>query len=53
VLPCNSSVNTVQHTTVEESVFSIDPTDEAIDWLDSDHVICVYSMSMSDLRLYK
>jgi hypothetical protein len=40
----NSSVNMVQHATTEEAVFSVDPTDEPIDWLDSDHVICVYSI---------
>jgi hypothetical protein len=38
-LPGNSSVNTVQHATIEEAVFSVDPTDAPIDWLDS--VICV------------
>jgi hypothetical protein len=41
VLPGKSSVNRVQHTTTEEAVFSVDPTDAPIDWLDSDHVICV------------
>jgi hypothetical protein len=46
VLPGNSSVNTVQHATIEEAIFSVDPTDEPIDWLDSDHVICVYCRSM-------
>jgi hypothetical protein len=51
-LPGNSSVNTVQHATIEEAVFSVDPTDEPIDWLDSDHVICVYCRSMSVQRLY-
>jgi hypothetical protein len=39
-LPSNSSVNTVQHATTEEAVFSVDPTDAPIDWLDSDHVMC-------------
>jgi hypothetical protein len=39
-LPGNSSVNTVQNAT-EEAVFSVDPTDAPIDWLDSDNVICV------------
>jgi hypothetical protein len=34
-------------------VFSVDPTDPPIDWLDSDHVICVYCRSMSVPRLYK
>jgi hypothetical protein len=38
-LPGNSSVNTVQHATIEEAVFSVDPTDATIGWLDSDHVI--------------
>jgi hypothetical protein len=40
-LPGNSSVNTVQHATIEEAVFSVDPTDAPIDWLDSDHVMCL------------
>jgi hypothetical protein len=40
-LPGNSSVNTVQHAVIEEAVLSVDPTDAPIDWLDSDHVICV------------
>jgi hypothetical protein len=40
-LPGNSSVNTVQHATIEEAVFSVDPTDAPIDWLDNYHVICV------------
>jgi hypothetical protein len=48
----NSSVNTVQHATLEESVFSVDSTDAPIDWLDSDHVIYVYCRSMSVPRLY-
>jgi hypothetical protein len=52
-LPGNISVNTVQHATVEIAVFSVDPTDAPIDWLDSDHVIYVYSRSMSLPRLYK
>jgi hypothetical protein len=51
-LPGNSSVNTVQHATVEDAVFSVDPTDAPVDWLDSDH-ICVYCKSMSVPRLYK
>jgi hypothetical protein len=51
-LPDNSSVNTVQHATIEEAVFSVDPTDASIDWLNSDHVICVYCRSMSVPRLY-
>jgi hypothetical protein len=70
-LPGNSSVNTVQHATIEETVFSmsavtshisgyrphdvfsVDPSDEPIDWLDSDHVIYVYCRSMSVPRLQK
>jgi hypothetical protein len=40
-LPDNSSVNTVQHTTVEEAVFSVDPTEAPVDWLDSVYVTCV------------
>jgi hypothetical protein len=40
-LPGNSSVNMVQDATIKEAVFSVDPTDEPIDWLDSDHVICL------------
>jgi hypothetical protein len=51
-LPGNSSVNTVQFATIEKAVFSVDPTDAPIDWLDSDHVICVYCKSMSVPRLY-
>jgi hypothetical protein len=42
VLPGNNSANTVQHATVHEAVFSVDPIDAPIDWLDSDHVIYVY-----------
>jgi hypothetical protein len=38
-LPGNSSVNTAQHATIEEAVFSVVPTNAPIDWLDSDHVI--------------
>jgi hypothetical protein len=52
-LPGNSYVNTAQHATIEEAVFSVDPTDAPIDWLHSHHVICVYCMSMSVPRLYK
>jgi hypothetical protein len=33
--------------------FSVYPTDGPIDWLDIDHVICVYYRSMSVPRLYK
>jgi hypothetical protein len=52
-LPGNRSVNTAQQATIEEAVFSVDPTDAPIDWLDSDHVICVHCKSMFILRLYK
>jgi hypothetical protein len=45
-LPGNSSVNTVQHATIKEPGFSVDPTDAPVDWLDSDHVICVYSTTL-------
>jgi hypothetical protein len=38
-LPGNISVNTVQHATIKEAMFSVDPTDAPIDWLDSDEVI--------------
>jgi hypothetical protein len=41
-MPNNSSVNTVQHAKIEEAVFSVDLPDAPIDWLDSDHVICVF-----------
>jgi hypothetical protein len=51
-LPGGSSVGMIQHATIEEAVFSVDPTDAPIDWLDSDHVICVYCKSMSAPRLY-
>jgi hypothetical protein len=51
-LPGNSSVNMVQHATIERPVFFADLTDAPIDWLDSDHVIYVYCRSMSTPRLY-
>jgi hypothetical protein len=51
-LPGNSSVNTVEHATIEEAVFYVDPTDAPVDWLDSGRVICVYCRSMSVPRLY-
>jgi hypothetical protein len=35
-LPGNSSVNKVQHARIEEVVFSVDPTNALIGWLDSD-----------------
>jgi hypothetical protein len=37
----NSSVDTVQHATIEEAVFSVGPIDAPRDWLYNDHVICV------------
>jgi hypothetical protein len=49
----NSSVNIVQYVTIEEAVLSVDPTDAPIDWLDSDHMICVYCRYTSVPRLYK
>jgi hypothetical protein len=42
-LPSNISVNTAQHAKIEDAVFSLDLTDAPVDWLDSDHVICVSS----------
>jgi hypothetical protein len=36
----------------KEAVFSGDPTDAPIDWLDNDHVTYVYCRSMSIKRLY-
>jgi hypothetical protein len=30
--------NTVQHATIEEAVFSVDPTDTPINWLNSGHM---------------
>jgi hypothetical protein len=51
-LPVNRSVNEVQPTT-EEAVFTVDLTDAAIDWVHSDHMICVYCRSMSVPWLYK
>jgi hypothetical protein len=51
-LPGNNSVNTVQQA-IEEFMFSVDPTDAAIDWLNIVHVICVYCRSMSVPLLYK
>jgi hypothetical protein len=50
-LPGNSSVNAVQHVTIEEAVVSVDPTDSPTDWLDSHHVICVYCRPMSVPRV--
>jgi hypothetical protein len=52
-LPGNSSLNTVQHATIEEAMFSRDPIDATINWLDSDHMICVCCRSMFSPWLYK
>jgi hypothetical protein len=52
MLPGNSSVNTVQHTTIEDAVFSVDSTDMPVAWLDSYHVIHVYCRFMSVPRPY-
>jgi hypothetical protein len=52
-LPGKSSVYTVQHATITEAVFSVYPTDGPIDWLDSNHVMCVHCRFMSVLWLYK
>jgi hypothetical protein len=52
-LPGNSSVNTLEHAAIEETVSSVDSTYAPIHWLDSGHVICVYCKSMSVPRLYK
>jgi hypothetical protein len=46
-LPSNSFVNTVQHATIEEAVFSVDPTNAPIDWLNNDQIICIYCRFMS------
>jgi hypothetical protein len=47
-----SSVNTVQYA-MDEAVVSLDLTDAPTDWLDSDHVKCVYCRSLFVPRLYK
>jgi hypothetical protein len=39
-LPDNGYVDTFQHT-IGETVFSVDPTNVPIDWMASDHVICL------------
>jgi hypothetical protein len=46
-------VNMVQHATIEEAVFSVDPTDAPTDWLDRNRVIYVYCRSMSVPWVYK
>jgi hypothetical protein len=53
VLPGNVSINTVQHATRDEAVFSVNLTNASVDWLDSDHMICVHCRSMSVPLLYK
>jgi hypothetical protein len=45
-LPDNNSVITVQHTTLEKAVFSVDPTDATVDWLDSDHMMCLLQVDV-------
>jgi hypothetical protein len=50
-LPVNSCVNTVWHEKIEEALFSVDPTDAPVDWLDIDHVICVYCRSIRSRQL--
>jgi hypothetical protein len=52
-VPGNSPVNKVQNATIEEAVFSVDPIDAPIDWLDSDHVIFVYCRSVFKPRICK
>jgi hypothetical protein len=37
----NISVNTVQHATIEEAVFSVDPAAVPVDWLDCDYMMCL------------
>jgi hypothetical protein len=52
-LPGMNSVNTAQHATIVEAVFTIDPTDPPVDWLNSNYVICIYYQSMSIIWLCK
>jgi hypothetical protein len=42
-----SAMTSQQWIVITWRVFSVDPTDAPIDWLDSDHVICVYYRSVS------
>jgi hypothetical protein len=51
-LPGNSSISTVQQATLEEAVFSENPTEEPIDWLYNNPVLYVYCISMSVPRFY-
>jgi hypothetical protein len=37
---------------IVETVFCVHPTAAPVNWLDSDHVICVYCRSMSVPGLY-
>jgi hypothetical protein len=52
MLPGNSSVNMVQHTTIEETVFSVDPTNAHIDWLDSDDMIYRFTVGRCPFSSY-
>jgi hypothetical protein len=51
--PGKRSVNKVEKATIEKAMISANPTDAPIDWVDSDHVICVSCRSMSVPKLYK
>jgi hypothetical protein len=48
-----SAVTSQQWIVITLHVFSIDPTDAPLNWLDNGHVIYVYYRSMSVPRLYK
>jgi hypothetical protein len=48
-----SAMTSLQWIVITWHVFSVDPTDAPISWLDSDHMICVYCGSMSVPVLYK
>jgi hypothetical protein len=45
-------VNTIQHATMEEAVFSVDPTDAPTNWLDSDHILCIFTVGPCPFRGY-
>jgi hypothetical protein len=45
-LPRNNSVNVAQHAAIKEAVFSVDLIDAPIGWLDSDHVICMFTIGL-------
>jgi hypothetical protein len=51
-LPCNGYFNSVFQTTCD-NMYSVNPTNAPIHWLDSDHVICVCCRSMFFPRLYE